>query len=108
MTEPKKPQDHKPKKKTLDDVPAAFEFTHEGETYAFKPTADHLTPGFLRKNRRRDEFDATYTIIETLAPDDVLDVIDNMSWKEHSELQEAFGDYFQEFMGASVGESTAS
>lgn len=106
---PKQPQDRKPKRGTaFDDVPEAFEFEHDGETYTFRPTAEHVTPGFLRKHRRDDEIDITYTMIELLADEETLEVIDNMSFPEHSAFQEQFGTYFQKFMGATLGESGRS
>lgn len=107
-TAPKVPQDHKPKASTLDDVDDCFSFDHDGKTYTLAPTADHMTPGFIRKHRNTNEADVTYSLIEELADAETLDVIDNMSWSEHSKFHEALGEYINAFMGASTGESSAS
>ena len=89
----KKPADRKPKKK---DAPEAFTFEHDGEQYTFKPTYDVLTPGWLRKNRRRDETDAFFTMVEALVQDDeTLDVIDNMTRSEFRALMTEFYEYLE-------------
>lgn len=94
----KRPDDHK-SKATSD----RFSFEHAGETYTLKPTYDVLTPGFLRKNRRRDETDAFFTMLEELVDDydkysdhsPTLDVIDNMSRNEFRQLQKDFFEHLE-------------
>lgn len=93
----KVPGDHKAKAK--DEQADAFSFEHDGETYTFKPTYDVLTPGFLRANRRREEIDAFFTMVEALADEDTLDVIDHMSRDEFKALMEDFYAY----LGADQG-----
>ena len=93
----KKPTDRKSK---VQDAPDAFSFEHDGETYTFKPTFDVLTPGFLRKNRRREEVDAFFTMVEALVVDDEqLDVIDNMSRDEFQQLMKDFYGYLEASQG---------
>lgn len=93
----KKPSDRKSK---AQDATDAFSFEHDGETYTFKPTFDILTPGFLRKNRRREEVDAFFTMVEALVVDDEqLDVIDNMSRDEFQQLMKDFYGYLEASQG---------
>lgn len=103
-TAPKQPQDRKPRAKKAEPVADAFSFDHNGETYTLAPTADHVTPGFVRRNRHEDEANVTYLLIEEMADDDTLDVIDSMSWPEHRAFHEAFGKHIEAFMGATLGE----
>lgn len=57
-----------------------YTFEHDGTTYTFeRPFAVVRSPRWLRANRRRDELDLAFTIIEEIGGDDVLDVIDSMS-----------------------------
>ncbi|WP_166140847.1 hypothetical protein [Nocardioides ochotonae] len=57
-----------------------FTFEHDGETYTFERPLDVVrTPGWLRANRRRDELDLAFTILEAVAGDEALEVIDNMT-----------------------------
>lgn len=91
----KQPSDHQPKK---GDAVERFSFEHDGETYTFKPTHSVVTPGFLRKNRRRDEIDAFFTMVEELVDDydeledksPTLDVIDHMDRAEFNQLMRDF------------------
>lgn len=56
-----------------------FSFEHDGQTYTFERSLDVIrTPRFLRANRRRDEVDLTFTILEEVAGDEALDAIDAM------------------------------
>jgi len=97
MPTPKKPQDRKPK---TEDVSDCFSFEHDGETYTLKRTIDHITPGFLRKNRKLDDLDAFFTILEELADDEQLAVIDGMSTPEFGQLNRDF----YKHLGAQRGE----
>lgn len=107
MPQAKTPQDRKPKGEV--DPDSVFTFTHKGKRYSFsRPTAEVITPGWLRRNRKVEETDAQYTAIEQLADEDVLDVLDNMTWAEHGKFHEDFGNHMQEVMGVSLGEATAS
>lgn len=64
-----------------------FGFTHDGKTYTFeRPLSVVTRPGWLRKNRRRDELDLAFTILEEIAGDEALDAIDKMGDDEFREL----------------------
>lgn len=64
-----------------------FSFEHNGETYTFEQSFDVVrSPRWLRANRRRDELDLAFTIIEELAGDDALEAIDDMSESEFEAL----------------------
>lgn len=89
----KKPSDRKPK---ADDETLAFTFEHDGQSFTFKPTYDVLSPGFLRANRRRDEIDAFFTMVEALADEDTLEVIDHMDRDSFKALMEGFYDHLSE------------
>ena len=78
-----------------------FTFTHDGAEYTLKPTYDVLTPGFLRKNRHRDDMDAFFTMLEELADPDALDAIDHMSRAEFHQLQQ---DFYEHLEVATAGE----
>lgn len=104
MAEPRKPQDHKKKVEKKTHPQARFSFEHDGETYTFaKDTTDVLTPGFIRKNRH-DEGEIVFGLIESLAGEDVLEVVDNMSFKDSAALQAKFLEYVNAFIGVSLGE----
>lgn len=64
-----------------------FTFEHNGETYSFEQGFEVVrSPRWLRANRRRDELDLAFTIIETIAGDDALDAIDDMTEEEFVDL----------------------
>jgi hypothetical protein len=64
-----------------------FSFEHDGKTYTFEQSFDVVrSPRWLRANRRRDELDFAFTIIEELAGDDALEAIDAMSEAEFEAL----------------------
>ena len=68
---------------------ANFSFEHKGETYTFEHSlAAVRRPGWLRKNRRRDEIDLAFTILEEVAGDEVLDVVDDMDEDEFAALMQ--------------------
>lgn len=94
----KRPSDRKSK-----DVDDRFSFTHDGETYTLKPTYEVLTPGFIRKNRRRDEVDAFFTMLEELVDDydrledrsATLEAVDGMSRGQFAILMKDFYAYLE-------------
>ncbi|MFE9497265.1 hypothetical protein [Streptomyces collinus] len=60
-----------------------FKFEHNGEEYEFEKDFSVVrSPKWLRANRRRDEVDLVFTIIEELGGDDVCDVVDEMDEAE--------------------------
>lgn len=105
MTEPKAPQDHLKKKKRSkkSDAPGedvGYSFTEDGETYTLKPFST-LSNGFFRKNRRREVIDLSYMIVEQLADEDALEVMDEWSRERFNEFQEEFATH----NGFDLGES---
>ena len=95
----KRPSDRKAKQVDPDEC---FSFEHDGETYTLKPTHEVLTPGFIRKNRRRTEDDAFFTMLEALIPDydddgnsKTLDVLDNMTRGQFQILTKDFYAYLE-------------
>lgn len=103
MTEStKKPQDRKKSKADLE----YFSFEYDGETYAFEGSLSILTkPGFVRKNRHKDEMDILFTLLEEIAGDEALAVIDDMETKEFETFATQFNKAIEEYQGASLGES---
>lgn len=103
----KKPTDRKPKASASvdDDV---VTLTIGGVEYTSKPLHEVFTPKWLRLNRRRDELDAGYTMVEDAFEDvrGFLDAWDSLSFTEQSEaigeLQAAMKVSLGEFMGSST------
>jgi|SRR5690348_13023477 len=77
----KRPDDHKTAQGDR------FSFTHAGETHTARPYLDVLTPKWLRANRRRDETDFAFTLLEALFEGDegAMDALDSMSWPKFNE-----------------------
>lgn len=85
---------------TDDTTSDRFTFEHDGETYTFEHGFETIrTPGWLRANRRRDELDLTFTIIEATAGDEALEAIDKMTEDEFV----TFGKALDKAIGASPG-----
>lgn len=64
-----------------------FTFEHDGKTYEFEKGFEVVrSPRWLRANRRRDELDLAFTIIETLAGEEALEAIDSMDEEEFASL----------------------
>ncbi|MET7741979.1 hypothetical protein [Streptomyces sp. NPDC005385] len=64
-----------------------FTFEHNGEELSFeKPFSEVRTPKFLRANRKLDELDMVFTILEAIAGDDVLEAIDEMGEEDFAEF----------------------
>lgn len=78
-----------------------FTFEHDGKTYEFEKGFEEVrSPRWLRANRRRDELDLAFTILETIAGDEALDAIDSMNEDEFMALAKRLN----KEMGASLGE----
>ena len=82
---------------TSDDL---YTFEFGGDSYTFeKPFSVVRAPGFLRANRRRDELDLAFTILEEIAGDEVLAAVDLMTDEEFrsfsADLNKAMGASFQ-------------
>lgn len=81
MPDKKTPMDHQPSQE--EKAEQLYTFTYQGTTYTFeKPFSVVQTPRWLRANRRRDELDLAFTILEEVAGEDVLEVVDDMSQAE--------------------------
>ncbi len=98
----KKPTDRKKKDEGVEFDPV-FSFDHDGTEYTFDARTDSvLTPGFIRRNRNnQNEF--TFGLMESLASDETLDVIDNMSHAEFQALGVRFGEHVEVVIGGSPG-----
>lgn len=93
----KKPQDHRP----ADDELLTID-TAKGQVKVYPL---HPNTGFIRKNRHLSEMDLTFAMVEKFAPEDALDVIDELNAGD--ELQQ-FMETWQEESGNTVGESSRS
>lgn len=89
----KKPADHKPAKNSI--------VTVETPAGAVNIKKFDVKAGFLRKNRHKDEVDIMFLIIEEVATDEALEIIDQLSMED---LKNFFKDW-QEESGALLGES---
>ena len=103
----KKPTDRKPKATaSVDDDTVSLTFG--GDEYTSRPLHDVFSPKWLRLNRRRDEIDAGYTLVEDAFEGvrGFLDAWDGLSFKEQAdcigELQAAMETSLGEFMGSST------
>jgi hypothetical protein len=90
-----------------------FTFTHKGKSYTLpKPVSTVANPGFLRANRRRDELDLSFTIIEILADEDpdILAVIDAMPLADFNRMSRRLSKAISDGLEAApeLGESEAS
>lgn len=93
------PQDRRSKRKKKAEP--VFSFEAEGETFTFiKPTSDVVTPGWVRKHRTMTDVDQFFTLLEELADEDTLDVLDNLPQKEFERINEEFFEH----LGADRGE----
>lgn len=78
-----------------------FTFEHNGETFTFEHGFERVrSPRWLRANRRRDELDLAFTILEEVAGDAALAAIDDMDENEFRDLAAKVN----REMGASLGE----
>lgn len=65
-----------------------FTFDHKGETVEFEGNlAEVRSPRWLRANRRRDELDLIFTILEEFGGRAVLAAVDDMSEADFSAFQ---------------------
>lgn len=106
----KQPQDRKPKQGGVSEDPGDFVFASEkGETVTItREEIDAiLTPGFIRRNRHVDDGEVSFRLVESLDREDVLEIIDT-SWPDYRRFGEEFGEYVNQIMELSMGESSAS
>ena len=87
----KQPHDHEKA-----NAEQRFSFVHDGKTYTFpEPISTVTRPGFIRRNRHRDEVDMGFTVFETLAGDspqgrECLAAMDDMDRDEFEQMVEEF------------------
>lgn len=68
-----------------------YSFDHNGETYTFERSLDVVrSPKWLRANRRRDELDLTFTVIEEIGGADVVEAVDSMTPDDFKAFAKAF------------------
>ena len=113
---PRTPQDHKPKTKKVVKE-AAVGGPIEPLVYVALDGSEHLvdgaslvdklSPGWFRRNRGKNALDATFTMVELVADQALLDALD-ASWQELNRFGEEFEPYWEQILGASMGESSAS
>lgn len=78
-----------------------FTFEHNGETIEFEhDLAEVRSPRWLRANRRRDELDLIFTIVEDFGGPAVEAAVDDMNEDEFSRFSRALN----AALGASLGE----
>ena len=95
-TPPKKPAEPK-----REDV---FTFDTEAGDTIVLPPFKKAKPGVLRKARKLDQVDQFFTILESLATDEALALIDDLESDEFQDLQRAWF----ENSGIDLGEAKAS
>lgn len=78
-----------------------FNYTTEDGTDITLPRFDSVKPGVIRKIRKLSDVDQFFTVLETLADEDTLAVIDELEQEEFQSLQEAWFKH----SGVDMGES---
>lgn len=68
------------------------------------PRFKNLPVGVVRRNRKEDDAEQAFALLEAVAAPEALDVIDAMGLEEFGELMAAW----QKDSGVSLGESSAS
>lgn len=91
-----------------DDSDPYFRFSYKGETYeSLGPLNECITPGFFRKNRH-DDTEVMFGAMELCLDEEILDMLDVMSYQDFNTVMNGVQDKVKELMGASVGESAGS
>lgn len=80
-----------------------FHYEHDGKTFTL-PKLENIPAGLMRRVRKLPEVDGAFTIIEEVADETALEVIDSMTLVEFMRFQEAW----EKGSGSSLGESSAS
>lgn len=103
----KTPQDRKPKETSRADGDT-FVMEIDGEAYTSRPLTEVFTPRWLRANRRRDELDASYTMIEDAfdGVDGFLDAWDGLTFDQQADEIAALQRSMQVTLGESLRSST--
>ena len=91
--------------KPQDNKSGLFSFEHDGKTYTFTKSLVFATkPGFVRKNRKKNEADILFDLLEEVCDEETLEVIDDMDSAEFVKLNLAVGEHIEGITGASLGE----
>ena len=100
----KRPDDHQKPDDDLETV--TFNFTHKGKTFQSKPFVDVISPGWLRSNRRRDETDFMFTLLEALfkGQPKALGALDDMDWKTFNATAKEMLSDMESKAGVTLGE----
>lgn len=102
MPTPKQPEDHKAK---ASEAPTTFTYEVDGRSFTLPLLSQIKTnAGFKRRVRKMDEMNQFFEVVELVADEDALAVIDEMD----DEQLEAFSKAWEEASEISVGESSAS
>ncbi|MBF6428705.1 hypothetical protein IU440_28945, partial [Nocardia cyriacigeorgica] len=64
-----------------------FHYETEDGTEVILPRFDSVKPGVIRKIRKLSDVDQFFTVLEALADEDTLAVIDDLEQKEFQKLQ---------------------
>lgn len=88
--EPRTPQDHKKKYRELTNTDADFHWTTKAGAPIVLPPAGRLPIGFARSIRKLPEADQIFTILEELADEATLAIIDGMDGNE-------FGQFYKDW-----------
>lgn len=113
MTEPRQPQDRKPKQakpsESAEDD-GYFTFTADGEEYRLpRSKFDYITPGYYRRNMEKPEPVFVMSAFALLADNDerILAVLDRTGRDNVKDTQRIIND-FVDYLGATPGESEGS
>lgn len=67
-----------------------FHYTTADGTEITLPRFDSVKPGVIRKIRKLSDVDQFFTVLETLADEETLRIIDDLDQSEFQEFQEAW------------------
>lgn len=94
---PTAPQDRRPKAETASEP---FTFDHDGTTYTLPPWSA-ITAGMMRRFRKLDDLDLSFSILEEIADEDALKALDAMPLADFNRTVSAWQDH----IGAAPGKS---
>ena len=103
----KTPQDRQPKQAARADADT-FVMTIDGTDYTSLPLTSVFTPRWARANRRRDELDASYTMIEDAfeGVPGFLDALDGLTFDQQADEIAALQRSMQVTLGELLRSST--
>lgn len=103
----KQPTDRKPPAAKMQRADT-YSFTHDGVTYTSLELSSVITPGWVRRNRRRDELDIYMTLFEDVfaGVDGALEAYDAMSWEESQDVVGGLSQMLESTVGESLRSSS--